>query len=58
MAGEHEPGLAAERTRLLTTTTFGIWIAARIDPAATGLMPHVSSPGCGVLAALMWMGTA
>jgi AcrR family transcriptional regulator len=33
LAGQHEPGLASERTRLLTTTTFGIWIAARIDPA-------------------------
>ncbi len=33
MAGQHEPGLACGRAQLLTATTFGIWLAARIDPA-------------------------
>jgi AcrR family transcriptional regulator len=33
MAGQHEPGLAYGRAQLLTATTFGIWLAARIDPA-------------------------
>jgi AcrR family transcriptional regulator len=33
MAGQHEPGLASGRAQLLTATTFGIWLAARIDPA-------------------------
>jgi AcrR family transcriptional regulator len=34
MAGQHEPGLATGRAQLLTATTFGIWLAARIDPAS------------------------
>ena len=33
MAGQDEPGLACGRAQLLTATTFGIWLAARIDPA-------------------------
>src|SRR5712691_13123308 len=33
MAGQHEPGLATGRAQLLTATTFGIWLATRIDPA-------------------------
>ncbi len=33
MASQHEPGLVSERAQLLTATTFGIWLAARIDPA-------------------------
>jgi TetR/AcrR family transcriptional regulator, transcriptional repressor for nem operon len=33
MAGRHEPGLAGERAQLLTATTLGIWLTARIDPA-------------------------
>lgn len=33
LAGQHEPGHVSERARLLTATTFGIWLAARIDPA-------------------------
>ena len=33
LAGQHEPGLVCERAQLLTAATFGIWIAARIDPA-------------------------
>ncbi len=33
MAGEHEPALVRERAQLLTATTFGIWLTARIDPA-------------------------
>jgi AcrR family transcriptional regulator len=32
MAGQHEP-LVSERVQLLTATTFGIWLAARVDPA-------------------------
>jgi len=34
MPGRHEPALAAERAQLLTAATFGIWLAARIDPAS------------------------
>jgi TetR/AcrR family transcriptional repressor of nem operon len=34
MAGQHEPGLVSQRAQLLTTATFGIWLAARIDPAS------------------------
>jgi AcrR family transcriptional regulator len=34
MAGQHEPGLATGQAQLLTATTFGIWLAARIDPAS------------------------
>jgi AcrR family transcriptional regulator len=34
MAGQDEPGLARRRAELLTATTFGIWLAARIDPAS------------------------
>ncbi len=34
LASGHPPALAAERARLLTATTFGIWLMARIDPAA------------------------
>jgi TetR/AcrR family transcriptional regulator, transcriptional repressor for nem operon len=33
MAGQHEPGHVRERAQLLTAATFGIWLAARIDPA-------------------------
>jgi len=33
MAGQHQPGLVSERAQLLTTATFGIWLAARIDTA-------------------------
>jgi TetR/AcrR family transcriptional regulator, transcriptional repressor for nem operon len=33
LAGQHEPAHMPERARLLTTATFGIWLAARIDPA-------------------------
>jgi TetR/AcrR family transcriptional regulator, transcriptional repressor for nem operon len=29
----HQPTLATERAHLLTATTFGIWLTARIDPA-------------------------
>ena len=32
MAGQHGPARACERAQLLTATTFGIWLAARIDP--------------------------
>jgi TetR/AcrR family transcriptional regulator, transcriptional repressor for nem operon len=32
MAGQHEPGLVRERAQLLTATTLGIWLTARIDP--------------------------
>jgi hypothetical protein len=31
MAGQHEPALVCERAQLLTSTTFGIWLTARID---------------------------
>lgn len=34
MAAQHEPGLVRERSQLLTAATFGIWLAARIDPAS------------------------
>jgi len=34
MAGQHEPGLVSEQAQLLTATTFGVWLAARIDPAS------------------------
>ncbi|MGH3197147.1 MAG: TetR/AcrR family transcriptional regulator [Streptosporangiaceae bacterium] len=34
LAGQHEPALVRERAQLLTATTFGIWLTARIDPAA------------------------
>ena len=34
MAGQHEPGMVSEQSQLLTATTFGIWLAARIDPAS------------------------
>jgi len=34
MAGQHEPALVPERAQLLTATTFGIWLTARIDPGA------------------------
>jgi TetR/AcrR family transcriptional regulator, transcriptional repressor for nem operon len=34
MAGRHEPGPVCERAQLLTATTLGIWLTARIDPAA------------------------
>ena len=37
MASQHEPGLATGRAQLLTATTFGIWLAARIDPADAAL---------------------
>jgi TetR/AcrR family transcriptional repressor of nem operon len=33
LTGQQEPALARERAQLLTATTFGIWLAARIDPA-------------------------
>jgi AcrR family transcriptional regulator len=33
LAGQHEPGLVSVWAQLLTATTFGIWLAARIDPA-------------------------
>ncbi len=33
LAGQHEPTLARQQAQLLTTTTFGIWLAAPIDPA-------------------------
>ena len=34
MARRHEPGLVRQQAQLLTATTFGIWLTARIDPAA------------------------
>jgi TetR/AcrR family transcriptional regulator, transcriptional repressor for nem operon len=34
MTGQHEPGLVPEQAQLLTAATFGIWLAARIDPAS------------------------
>jgi AcrR family transcriptional regulator len=34
LASQHQPRLATERAHLLTATTFGIWLMARIDPAA------------------------
>jgi AcrR family transcriptional regulator len=34
MAGQHEPARAAEQAQLLTSTTFGIWLTARIDTAS------------------------
>jgi len=34
MASQHEPALVSQRAQLLTTATFGIWLAARIDPAS------------------------
>jgi TetR/AcrR family transcriptional regulator, transcriptional repressor for nem operon len=34
MAGQHEPGLVPGQAQLLTAATFGIWLAARIDPAS------------------------
>jgi len=34
LASQHRSALAAERARVLTATTFGIWLMARIDPAA------------------------
>jgi AcrR family transcriptional regulator len=34
MTGQHQPGLVSQRAQLLTTSTFGIWLAARIDPAS------------------------
>jgi hypothetical protein len=34
LAGQHEPGLVSEQAQLLTAATFGIWLAARIDPAS------------------------
>jgi TetR/AcrR family transcriptional repressor of nem operon len=34
MAGQHEPGLMPGQAQLLTAATFGIWLAARIDPAS------------------------
>jgi AcrR family transcriptional regulator len=33
LAGQQEPALAADQARLLTSTTFGIWLTARIDTA-------------------------
>ncbi|HUZ25504.1 MAG TPA: TetR/AcrR family transcriptional regulator [Streptosporangiaceae bacterium] len=33
LAGQREPALARQQAQLLTATTFGIWLAARIDPA-------------------------
>jgi TetR/AcrR family transcriptional repressor of nem operon len=34
MTGQREPGLISEQAQLLTATTFGIWLTARIDPAS------------------------
>ena len=34
MTGQHHPGLVSERVQFLTAATFGIWLAARIDPAS------------------------
>ena len=34
LASGHPPALAAERAHVLTATTLGIWLMARIDPAA------------------------
>lgn len=34
LAGHHQPALATQRAHLLTAATFGIWLTARIDPAA------------------------
>ena len=34
LASQHRSALAAQRARVLTATTFGIWLMARIDPAA------------------------
>ncbi len=44
MAGQPEPGLAHGRAQLLTATTLGIWLAARIDPAG-------AAQACGAAAA-------
>ncbi len=33
MAGQHDAASAAEQAQLLTATTFGIWLSARIDTA-------------------------
>ena len=34
MTGQYEPGMVSEQAQLLTAATFGIWLAARIDPAS------------------------
>jgi hypothetical protein len=34
LGSHHQPALAAERAHVLTATTFGIWLTARVDPAA------------------------
>ena len=34
LADQHQPALAREQAQLLTAATFGIWLMARIDPAA------------------------
>jgi TetR/AcrR family transcriptional regulator, transcriptional repressor for nem operon len=34
MTGQHDSGLVSEQAQLLTAATFGIWLAARIDPAS------------------------
>ena len=34
MSGQRWPGPASQQAQLLTTTTFGIWLTARIDPAS------------------------
>jgi hypothetical protein len=34
IAGRHEPGTLPGQAQLLTATTFGIWLTARIDSAS------------------------
>jgi hypothetical protein len=43
MTGQHDPGLASERAQFLTAATFGIWLAARIDPASAAQASHATT---------------
>jgi TetR/AcrR family transcriptional repressor of nem operon len=45
MAGRPDSGPLPERAQLLTTATFGIWLAARIDPAGAARACDATAAG-------------